>query len=240
MEYSTKIVFFMDILGFKNLIKSNQKSENIASILSECYNVFPKDNYSRVKISHFSDSVIISLPPELNKENGNIFNLLNYLSILQKNLVYKHDTLIRGGICLGKIYHDKKFVFGEGVNQSYQMESELAIYPRIIVDNSVISAWKNNMYNDKNFGEESDEKYINQFIKKDFDGRNYLDYIEDNNLDDLSDYIDFLNKLKTFIETNLKNKNENVLQKYLWLKEKYNIAVKNVNEKTKYKLKFLQ
>lgn len=54
-------------------------------------------------------------------------------------------TLMRGCINIGKLYIDskQKIIFGNGLIDCYKKESEIAIYPRIMVDDSLMKKIKN-------------------------------------------------------------------------------------------------
>lgn len=41
--------------------------------------------------------------------------------------------LIRGGITIGNLHHESGVVFGKGLVEAYELESKVAIYPRIVV-----------------------------------------------------------------------------------------------------------
>jgi hypothetical protein len=47
--------------------------------------------------------------------------------------------LLRGGITIGDIVHDDEVVFGPGLNRAYELESQVARMPRIILDPDLIS-----------------------------------------------------------------------------------------------------
>ncbi len=49
------------------------------------------------------------------------------------------DCLIRGGITIGPLYHSEGVVFGRGLVDAHQIESKLALYPRVVVAQKVIS-----------------------------------------------------------------------------------------------------
>lgn len=46
--------------------------------------------------------------------------------------------LIRGGISVGKIIHTRNAVFGPALNRAYEIESTMAIFPRIVIDENVL------------------------------------------------------------------------------------------------------
>jgi hypothetical protein len=41
---------------------------------------------------------------------------------------------IRGAVTVGLIHHDEHIVFGPALNRAYELESKVAIYPRILID----------------------------------------------------------------------------------------------------------
>jgi hypothetical protein len=45
--------------------------------------------------------------------------------------------LVRGAICSGLLYHDKRVVFGPALIKAYEMESTIAKYPRIIIEKDI-------------------------------------------------------------------------------------------------------
>ena len=44
----------------------------------------------------------------------------------------------RGGVAIGDIYHDDEAVFGPGLVRAYDIESNVAKFPRIVVDQEVL------------------------------------------------------------------------------------------------------
>ena len=81
-----------------------------------------------------------------------------------------HGIRIRGGMCKGPIYHTNEMVFGPGVNQAYTMESQIALFPRIIVDKRIVDVFHN--WNDKADPKKGEAK-LDDFFELDFD-KNYI------------------------------------------------------------------
>ena len=137
-----RIVAFVDILGFKNMVdnslKSQQSAENLHKALERIYEL--KKHNERlndieslhefgVEISTFSDSIIISYPIDF---EGGLFFIIMELIHLQIDLVF-YGILIRGGLSIGLLYHKENIVYGPAMNDAYYLESKCAIYPRIII-----------------------------------------------------------------------------------------------------------
>lgn len=212
-NYEIRYVAFIDILGFKNIIKKSEKKENEIQYIERAINIFKSfTNQSSFVVTQFSDSVVIST----NDSEDNFQKLLKCLleiSIKSIGIWY----LLRGGITKGKLIHTKDYLFGPAMNYAYKLESELAIFPRIIIDEHL-----NEEINKRN----------DCFFTKDFDGIYYLDYLNPKN---------FINMEKEEVKTHLDsirdalnefNKESindlKIKQKYLWLEKKLtNFIIRN-------------
>jgi len=145
MNYENRVVCFIDIMGFSELVSStvdksgNDNQDNLKRVLralkriEEMVNGIHLDPDNSKEITQFSDSIIISF---LYKEESEVFHTLLSLRYLLIDLI-SEGILLRGGITSGKIIHTKNIVFGPAVIDAYIMESKAANYPRIIVDDSI-------------------------------------------------------------------------------------------------------
>lgn len=144
-KYKDSYVAFLDVLGFKNMViqeddvKLTTYFKEVKEVINELKNIESKKNIGNIIIS---DSIILTIEKDNNKER-NVF-LLRQLCIavskIQKKLAL-HDIWLRGAISCGKTYFDmfNNQIVGPAYINAYQLEEELAIYPRVIVDNKVIS-----------------------------------------------------------------------------------------------------
>lgn len=164
--YKEKIILFLDISEFKNLVEKSDPNE-IKEILELIYKFLEKPNLPNYKISHFSDSIILSF--ELPKDE-NIAGFLSILKSLIIALLQTKNILVRGGMCKGNIYHTDKMVFGPGVNKAYKMGSQINISPRIVVDKDIVDIFHN--WNNK-ADPKKGEAQLDDFFKLDSDG-NYI------------------------------------------------------------------
>lgn len=155
MEVSNHVILFLDILGYKELISNsnNDKSENdylieIHGLMKNLSEYIEKRNkridenfkydlnLSRFKYLIFSDNILFFAPYYTDNDMQNLYgNLMYGLSafLFQYN---KSDIFFRGAITKGLLYYDEKlhFVFGSGLIRAYELESNIAIYPRIVID----------------------------------------------------------------------------------------------------------
>lgn len=130
--YERRAVLFLDILGFKKLIDEHQE-DLILSVLEmpkELQEKYPFNGKTEMQISAFSDSIVIS---EVVKENNVGMNrLVNYAGYVWWKFLAK-GVLTRGGVAVGDLHHKNGILFGPAMNDAYKLESELAIYPRIVL-----------------------------------------------------------------------------------------------------------
>jgi hypothetical protein len=89
---------------------------------------------SSIKVTHFSDSIVLSIGLE---NDMYAMSMIEYVSRLIYRLWKDFKILIRGGIAVGKLSHvDKGPLFGPAMVKAYDIETNLANYPRIILDNN--------------------------------------------------------------------------------------------------------
>lgn len=154
-DYSKYLVIFVDILGSKNRI-GFQENYKINKIFHEEFEKDRKNDMDHTvyfrRIYTFSDCAYIfygfkdSIEPERKKE-GKLFTvaLCNcepiFLRFINENIIF------RGGITYGDAYIDleRNMFFGDAVKEAYRLESEVAIHPRIIVNNYVAKAVLDNI-----------------------------------------------------------------------------------------------
>lgn len=143
-HYRDSLVIFIDLLGTQNRNDFDELYK-INNIFHEQFEANQANDtaykaYSR-KIYTFSDcAYIIYRDKQNNPDNkGKLFSvaLYNTLSILTKFLQEK--MIFRGGIAYGDVYYDdnRSMFFGEAINKAYQLESTVAIHPRIIIEDEV-------------------------------------------------------------------------------------------------------
>lgn len=167
-EYEERIVFFIDFLGFRSFIEKNdslKKSLNILSYfntsniidnLEHSYNPSigqqsilnlkesqhelntEKLNHEGLRMTHFSDSLVLSLPKysRSGKFNKGLFiKVIHYLAHCILELWENHQMIIRGGVSSGALYHKNNgYLFGKALNHAYVLESKVAKNPTILFD----------------------------------------------------------------------------------------------------------
>lgn len=176
-----RIVLFIDLLGFKNFVTKNEQNdlERIKSVLDDFQkSLLSQRVYEHLQIgeiekniSIFSDSVIISIEDKSpdQKYLGEIIEDIAQQIFECQISLFEHAILIRGGLTLGNIYHEKDMCFGTAQIKAYELESKYAVYPRILIDIEIINFLKKKR--GKNFSRLEDN-----FISKDDTDFYFIDY----------------------------------------------------------------
>jgi hypothetical protein len=151
-NYRKVLLTYLDILGFRELIRqSNGNPGKVAEILhvlkvtkrKGTAGVATVDDNGETKLitrtHNFSDLIIritlIDNPDDLivrlNME-------LMTLAAIQCELTAIHGILLRGGISIGECYEDHEFIFGPALVDSYELEEKTAVFPRIVISQSLV------------------------------------------------------------------------------------------------------
>ena len=134
--YMERIVAFVDILGFGALVSSLSSNPELHGRLHYALTYIKSyrasshsenSAQSNLEISVFSDSIAISSEPL------DAFRVIWSCGWLNAELL-QAGILTRGGISIGPTIHKDDVLYGEGMLKAYKLESNAAIYPRIVVD----------------------------------------------------------------------------------------------------------
>lgn len=242
-----RVIAFIDILGFKNLTQEFQE-DSILNFISPFY-LAEASNEERKKldqelgidylelhteeITFFSDCIVISCDP---KEVSTI--IIKVRNLVQNFIGY--GLYLRGGITYGSLFHQDRIVFGSAMNEAYKIESECAIYPRVVISDGLHELIKDNT----NAPVSREEYYnleglykINEDLKplnnifRDNDGFYYLNpfphsvaLTERNKRLGINSLLDFVLYFKSSIEKKLEEykMNKKYFSKYYWLAVKFN------------------
>ena len=229
-EYTNRYVVFLDILGFKEVIKNEDSALNIRGVYdfirillfdietgtNTLAGAILSKSKEKVKYAILSDSVVVSFP----FSGDGFYSLILFCLQLQLNALNMVDSLeykvfnmplfFRGGISYGDILHDDNVVFGPGQVDAYKLEDKYAKYPRIIIPEVLLGYGMHQMGDNKN------THVVEDIMKPDGNGYYYVDYlcywemINDVAIERMNRWID-------------KNKNnDKVRDKTLWLKNQIN------------------
>jgi hypothetical protein len=141
IKYTDKLVAFIDVLGFANLVYSDTK-EPLLKYFNYVIEEFTADSATY----HFdylliSDSIVIYA--DATKENFELMCIA--ISKLQMKLITR-GIIVRGGLSSGGLYIDKSksIIVGTALINAYQLENE-AQFPRVIIDRGFINKYYDNI-----------------------------------------------------------------------------------------------
>ncbi|MFS0604931.1 hypothetical protein [Peribacillus frigoritolerans] len=216
-EYEHRLVAFIDILGFSNLVNKSNDDPTYFQKLLEALKVIQhnvkhnekkqdKEN-SSIEMVQFSDSIVISRPYN-STTDFNVF-IMN-LNWIQKRLA-EIGILVRGGVSAGRLYHKGTIAFGPAFISAYRIESELADFPRIVIDPQIMN-YKVTPINEKIddtkdlMGFHSFDGNRNPIILKDSDDLYFVNYLYG-----MYEEEEISNKLETSVLEELKTLDPNTL-----------------------------
>ncbi|MGA2322399.1 MAG: hypothetical protein ABSG22_00955 [Sedimentisphaerales bacterium] len=240
-------VAFLDILGFKSKVIESQDSADKLRILIDSLKICGRfslggknagkipgplrtiDIRSRV----FSDTIVFFL--QTNEENiAQLFLVIRYL----QDRLWERGICLRGAITIGDMYWpnvNNDITVGLGLIEAYELETEVAIYPRIIVSEKLFSYINSKEIRSYPFGQRGELK---DFIRRDEDGVRFLDLLnkditrirgetlrrpDDGNYSIIwtegngSKHQEILKTVKDIVRNNRRSKDIKKQQKYNWL-----------------------
>lgn len=243
MHDNKHIIAYLDILGFKSIIKKSTNHDYIKN-LKDIFNMakMTLDNYNsnfsevlknNIEINIFGDSIIISL-----KYNNDDYVLLSlFISLLSLIQLYfiESNYFLRGGITIGElikeslIKNEPSVLLGRGYIEAVELE-ENAIYPRIICSKSIIEEYSKLYFKENtiNFYEETLQNQPIIFDEE--ENKYYINFYHNK----------FINKFKSTydkIKKNIKNnyianfEDSHICEKYSWLINYHNSFFTNKEDK---------
>jgi hypothetical protein len=242
VQYDKSLLTHIDILGFRGLIEektANEISRTIRVVreavepdrFKSTFSELSDDNYV-----NFSDLSIIRTPLCRNGaflQKGSVYAHILRLIHTQSILLFDHGVLIRGGMTVGNATMSYRQLFGPAVVRAYDLESTVARFPRIVVDERVLEEVNDNpelWVHDR----ETEIRGVRSLLRRDFDGELFVDYLSviREELDDPSMFPSYLKRHQHFIEKGLTKYrgNPSVLSKFKWLKEYHSRIVRRIKK----------
>jgi hypothetical protein len=231
VNYERSILTFIDILGFRELIANKSAGEISRSIRIVRDVVQPRRFKSSIPqldeddFRNFSDLCLIRRViarkgkfPAIGQVHAQILHMVHVQTILLAD----EGILLRGGITVGDAALSYGQLFGPAVIRGYELEHEVARFPRIVVGQEVLDEVTQNRalwIHDR----DTELGGVKDLLRRDSDGEYFVDYLRvvQSELNDPRQYAGFLEKHKEFIDKSLRRykANASVLPKYKWLRE---------------------
>ena len=208
------IVAFIDILGVSAKIKESAQAA-IQDIWIFCHRVIKTTNNTRIKVKIFSDNIFLCASLEQGEELQVFKEFFTIINEIESTMINLNSSFVRGAIVVGKVHFEDNFVLGEALLKAYEIESKVAIFPRIVIDETVFEYIKRE----------------SSFFKKDMDGFYFYDFLNfaghtltNPKTGEKTGRLLKLPQFKANILGNYKKNKNNyaVLQKMNWLKQYFN------------------
>lgn len=236
VHYSKQLVAFIDILGFSELVKKQQNSKMLYDLVNSIRRLIlqreEKCNHDplNTRISFISDSIVLSADMYCdtlgNVPHGLVHRMLYFIrfagSIGLELLAI--GLTCRGAIVYGDIFHHRELNFSTAVGpalvKANELEKKIAIYPRILVDRSLICTWEKHVISEFPDVQES----WRNIVKRDQDGEWFINIFHKYFVSAVvlireyqKDY-DPLKRADDSIKEGCKIRDRHVRGKYVWLK----------------------
>lgn len=240
VQYERCLIVYIDILGFKQKIDTES-----ANHISRCIRIIAEavephrfkstfPNLPRENFVNFSDLCVQWFSLEDEKKLPPVGWLTSQILKIvhaQSWLLFDEQLLIRGGVTIGPLAKSYGQIFGPGLVRAYELESQQAKYPRILVDECLMDEFYRNpslcVHDPKR-----DATYLKAMLQKDTDGKLFVDYLRvvADELDDPAAYPEYMAKLRAFINKRLDEftKVPSVREKYEWLSRYHDKTLKRM------------
>jgi len=248
-----KYTAFIDILGFSNYISNHITNDIEAKFFYESINNKLIEYFQYIKFSRdkftvdeefnnnifidytwISDTFVITIEYSGKNKNKNTAGIMIFILTMAISNIYhffakEYNLLLRGAISSKYTFINDKVLLGKGISEAAKLEKEIAIYPRVIFADDIIT--QDIM---KSISLHHNDNNLN-IISKDCDGYYFINYI--GALQDLPPMINISNKknngnsdkkieteklemIKTYRQiayNGIQNKNLSIRGKYKWL-----------------------
>lgn len=189
MEFSEYYVAYFDVLGYKEAFK---KSEDVSAkfvesiersigLTKQIVSIFNDpslesiDEMAKTEYKVFSDNALVCRKRrEYPLSEFDLVYFLRLIATIQRVFFELSHLIVRGGVTKGPLYLTNDLVGGKVLIDAVELE-ESVVYPRIVVDDCILSELNPKIQHD--FLKKSIETLCQDLLIKDTDGKSFLNYI---------------------------------------------------------------
>lgn len=134
MAKTYSLVALLDVLAYRNHIDTDRTSgtESFKAKLEAALSVLTSINETELAYQAISDTIIIASSP-----SATLSHFIRTVATVQRAFL-KNGLLIRGGIAFEQHFKSGNLTYSHALAVAYELEQKQAIYPRVVVDKSVI------------------------------------------------------------------------------------------------------
>lgn len=223
-EYEDRLILFIDFLGFKDHVDHTVDNpsflDRLVGALEALREVgMEQEVFQSQQMTHFSDSVALSFRID---ERSAVFWMLTQIRLAIFNLAGE-GFLVRGAVTAGSLYHTSEILVGPAMVRAYQLESQIAKFPRVLVDPAVIEIAR--VHRSDIHHADDEEQYVRSGLATAGDGWLWIDYISYEAYAsagaELDSYPFYLQRIGQMIATGLSHSSVSVVRKHVWLHPLY-------------------
>ncbi len=133
------VVAFIDLLAVSHKIEVDSQWTLNSVWLFYSYITEELKSFDNVKYKIFSDNILIC--EEIDEKNPQQA-VLDVFAIVEKIELFMMKIgalFIRGAVSIDDLHYSENFVYGKALLKTYNLESKVANYPRVIIDESIVN-----------------------------------------------------------------------------------------------------
>lgn len=236
VNYETALITHVDLLGFRSLVKKKTPGEisKVLRLFTEAIGPGPYrsqvPDLTESQYVSFSDLHISVIPTRRKNAvvRGVIFRQLMRLVFAQLTLFFDHDIVVRGGVVVGEAVRSYGKFFGQGIIDAYDVESTRAVYPRIVVAESVFEEIMSNPFVTMHGDPDDELRQVKGLLHHDQEnGIHYIDYLRvmEGELDYPEAYPQQLARFRAKVDSMLQNERDPRARAKLEWMQRYHLRV---------------
>jgi hypothetical protein len=146
----------------------------------------------------------------------------------------KEGYFIRGGVTIGDIRVEESTVFGPAIVKAYRLESEFAVYPRVVIDPLVFEEFETSeLLRSRGHTIEEDRRFLSELVRRDSDGLYFINYLRAilDNLEEGEEPEFLLTHKQRILESASDHTGLNkIAAKLLWAATYHNLVISELHE----------
>lgn len=139
-QLTKRVILLLDVLGFRDLATGKEAQANLESLHRALAKVH---DFSADDVKVYSDNALVCWSLHEDKgepiaSEGPLGSSLLDAARFQFELT-RHGFYARGAITVGDIYVDEHLIFGPGLVDAYDLETKVAVHPRVVLSQRAVS-----------------------------------------------------------------------------------------------------